>query len=87
MANAFFILFRYYLRVDGVKVRLFDTRMFHEFGTNYILREFKHLESDFNQLKMKGFKGGSDWALNPSQADEVSKFMEERLKVTERISF
>jgi hypothetical protein len=36
---------------------------------------------------MKGFKGGSDWALNPSQADEVSKFMEERLKVTERISF
>jgi type 2A phosphatase activator TIP41 len=48
MANAFFILFRYYLRVDGVKVRLFDTRMFHEFGTNYILREFKHLESDFN---------------------------------------
>lgn len=52
MDSAFFVLVRYYLRVDGVKVRIYDTRIYHEFGTNEILREFKHQESDFDMLKM-----------------------------------
>lgn len=42
MPNSWFILVRYYLRVDNVIVRLLDTRMYHEFDTNFILREFKH---------------------------------------------
>lgn len=32
MKDCFYILLRYYLRVDGVRVRIFDTRIFHEFG-------------------------------------------------------
>jgi len=64
MANAWFILIRYYLRVDGVTVRLLDTRLYHEFGTNYILREFKHQESDFNKLRESGFNPSSDWMLS-----------------------
>ena len=42
MSDSWFVLVRYYLRVDGMLVRLLDTRMYHEFGTNTILREFKH---------------------------------------------
>ena len=42
MSDSWFVLVRYYLRVDNVVVRIFDTRLYHEFGTNYILREFKH---------------------------------------------
>ena len=30
----------FYLRVDGVAVRIFDTRVFHSFGEKEILREF-----------------------------------------------
>lgn len=47
MPNAWFVLVRYYLRVDNVVVRLLDTRLYHEFATNYILREFKHQEANY----------------------------------------
>ena len=40
MNNCFYVLLRFYLRVDGVKVRCFDTRIFHEFGTDNVHREF-----------------------------------------------
>lgn len=40
MNDCFYILLRYYLRTDGVNVRIFDTRIFHEFGTDFIHREF-----------------------------------------------
>ena len=32
MDDCFYCLIRYYLRVDGVAVRIFDTRVFHSFG-------------------------------------------------------
>ena len=40
MADCYYILLRYFLRVDGVLVRSLDTRVFHEFKTDYIHREF-----------------------------------------------
>ena len=52
MDDALFILLRFFLRVDGVRVRLIDTRIYHQFGSNEILREFKHLESDFEMLRI-----------------------------------
>ncbi|KAJ1914052.1 Tap42 interacting protein, partial [Tieghemiomyces parasiticus] len=30
---------RFLMRVDGVAFRLFDTRVYHEFGKNYLMRE------------------------------------------------
>lgn len=40
MNDCFYVLLRYYLRVDEVLVRIFDTRIFHSFNTNFIVREF-----------------------------------------------
>jgi type 2A phosphatase activator TIP41 len=40
MEDCFFVLLRYYLRVDDVIVRCYDTRIFHSFDQSYILREF-----------------------------------------------
>lgn len=39
MPDFFFILARFFLRVDGVLVRIFDTRYFHRFGTSVVVRE------------------------------------------------
>ncbi|KJE95005.1 hypothetical protein CAOG_005535 [Capsaspora owczarzaki ATCC 30864] len=50
MPGSFFILLRFFLRVDGVFVRVNDTRIFHEFSTNYILREFTSREQKFSVL-------------------------------------
>ena len=65
MSNCFYILLRFFLRVDGAIVRIYDTRIFHEFGTNYIHREFQHKESSWDELRAKGYDLSSEWMLHP----------------------
>lgn len=64
MGDCFYILLRYYLRTDGVNVRIFDTRIFHEFGTDFIHREFQHRESTFDELRKINFDLSSEWLLS-----------------------
>ncbi|XP_018336302.1 TIP41-like protein [Agrilus planipennis] len=52
MPSSFFILLRYFLRVDNVMVRVNDTRVYHEFNTNHILREYTSRESGFRDIKL-----------------------------------
>ena len=85
MKDSWFFLIRYYLRVDGVCVRIYDTRLYHEFGTNYVLREFKHLEGSYEEVKQNGFSLNSEWMLSETQADEVARHLPERAKVNEKI--
>jgi type 2A phosphatase activator TIP41 len=66
MDNCFYILLRYYLRVDGVRVRVFDTRIFHEFGQDFIHREFQYRESNYDELRKNGFEFEPDWMINPN---------------------
>lgn len=71
MEDCFYVLLRFYLRVDGVRVRIFDTRVFHEFGTDNIHREFQYRESTYDELRSKGFDLSSEWLLHPNQSDLV----------------
>lgn len=50
MPTSFFVLLRYFLRVDGVMVRVNDTRYFHDFTKDYVLREYTNRESGIKQL-------------------------------------
>lgn len=52
MPTGFYILLRFFLRVDNVLVRINDTRLYHEFGTAYIIREFTGRESKIEDLKI-----------------------------------
>lgn len=52
MGDSFFILLRYFLRVDNVFVRFYDTRMYHEFSTSYIIRERTKREASIHDLKL-----------------------------------
>lgn len=72
MKDCFYVLLRSYLRVDGVIVRSLDTRIFGDFGSNYMLREFQHKEATIDELRMKGFIPDSEWMLSKTQADEVN---------------
>ncbi|XP_046716288.1 TIP41-like protein isoform X2 [Silurus meridionalis] len=51
MPTSFFVLLRFFLRVDGVMIRVSDTRLYHEAGKNYILREFSSRESKVSALQ------------------------------------
>lgn len=85
MGDCFYVLHRYYLRVDQVLVRIFDTRIFHSFDENVILREFQHKESSFDELRQKGFNLSSDWSLSKTQADEVFPQLGLKTKVLDQI--
>lgn len=51
MPTSFFLLLRFFLRVDGVLIRINDTRLYHEAGKNYMLREFSTRESKISELQ------------------------------------
>jgi len=87
MNDCFYVLLRSYVRVDGVRVRLMDTRIFHDFTSNYLLREFTHKEGDYADLRAAGFNPTSEWMLSQTQADEVAGALPLRAKVTDKIFF
>lgn len=52
MPKCLFILARFYLRIDGVLARINDTRIYHEFNKEYLLREYTNRESKLAALKL-----------------------------------
>ncbi|KAL5107633.1 TIP41-like protein [Taenia crassiceps] len=46
MPTGFFVLQRFFLRVDGSLLRLWDTRLQWRLGDKYVLREVKRLDSE-----------------------------------------
>lgn len=52
MKDSFFILLRYFLRIDDVMVRLNESRIYHELGKNYLLREYTSKESKASDLNV-----------------------------------
>jgi type 2A phosphatase activator TIP41 len=55
MEDCFFGLIRHYLRVDEVIIRIYDTRIYHDFKWNYILREFTVREDTWENIAKAGF--------------------------------
>jgi type 2A phosphatase activator TIP41 len=51
MPTCFFILCRFYLRVDGVMVRVCETRVFARKGKSYAIREWTRREATYAQLR------------------------------------
>lgn len=65
MPSSFFILLRYFLRVDNVMVRVNDTRYFHDFQTDYVLREFTNKECGIKEIKLPYTVFGDPNVLSP----------------------
>jgi len=87
MGDCFFGLLRSYLRVDDVCVRIYDTRIYHEFGKNYILREFSTRENTFDELKKKGFKFDSEFITNHRQSDIVYQSLDLKSVFRDKVIF
>ena len=65
MPRSFFLLLRFYLRVDGVLVRVNDTRLYHEADQAYMLREYTSRQSLASELKVSHQSGNAParWVL------------------------
>lgn len=86
MKDCFFGLLRSYLRLDNVVIRIVDTRIYHELGTNEILRDFQVRENTYSEIKSKGFDLGSQWSLNHSQSDLIYNTLDIKLHVNDKVT-
>jgi type 2A phosphatase activator TIP41 len=50
MPSGFYVLARYWLRLDHVVVRLHETRIHHLFGSDHMIREYTRKEEQFATL-------------------------------------
>lgn len=56
MPSGFFILLRYFLRIDNVMIRINDTRFHYEIEKNFILKEYTSKEAKVEALKHVSIK-------------------------------
>lgn len=54
MPSGFFVLARYWMRLDQVVVRLHETRIHHLFGADHFIREYSRKEEQFEALFAQG---------------------------------
>ncbi|KAG7395424.1 hypothetical protein PHYBOEH_003750 [Phytophthora boehmeriae] len=54
MPSGFYVLSRYWMRLDHVVVRLHEARIHHLFGTDHFLREYTRKEQQFETLFAEG---------------------------------
>lgn len=52
MPSGLFILLRFFMRVDNVMIRVNDTRVYHEAGSNYFLREYTTRDDKITDIKV-----------------------------------
>ncbi|KAF8927645.1 TIP41-like family-domain-containing protein [Dissophora ornata] len=53
MPSCFLILLRFFLRVDDVLFRVHDTRIYHRFGTNIVIRECSTRENSYRDTRAR----------------------------------
>ncbi|KAI9499148.1 TIP41-like family-domain-containing protein [Zychaea mexicana] len=63
MPSCFLVLLRMFLRVDNVVFRINDTRIYHEFGSPYVVREYTSREDRFQTVFNKLPAAKSDVSL------------------------
>jgi hypothetical protein len=51
MPSGFFLLSRFFLRVDNVLFRIYDVRLYRDFASGEILRETKGKEAPYDDVK------------------------------------
>lgn len=63
MPTSFFVLARFWLRVDGVLFRIFDTRLYHSFSSSppLIVRETSGWEAPYKTIKAVRFRSIKGW--------------------------
>jgi len=50
MESCMYVLMRFFLRVDGVLCRIHDTRLYHDYQTDFLIREYKEKEAMWKDL-------------------------------------
>ncbi|XP_044537426.1 TIP41-like protein [Gracilinanus agilis] len=78
--SSFFLLLRFFLRIDGALIRMNDTRLYHEADKTYMLREYTSRESKIANLMY----------VPPAlftEPNEISQYLPVKEAVCEKLEF
>ncbi len=64
MHSCFFLLSRFWMRLDGVCARVYDTRIFHAIGSDHLVVECSMKSLDYATLLEKCGKPAGDKSFN-----------------------
>lgn len=67
MPSCWLVLLRFWLRVDDVLVRIYDTRLFVEFGKPYVIREQQLREASAEELLKMGIPSKDSLLQDPDR--------------------
>jgi type 2A phosphatase activator TIP41 len=79
MPSGFFILLRFYLRVDNTLIRVNDTRLYHEVEKDYVVKEYSEREDKTDDLSVPP----AVWTNQSEIVDHLTL----RKEVLEKLSF
>lgn len=82
MPSGFYVLARYWMRLDHVVVRLHETRIHHLFGRDHLIREYTRKEESFDALFALGHTKNMS---NYTNIDTFQHLLPVREAVYERI--
>ncbi|XP_069460861.1 TIP41-like protein [Ambystoma mexicanum] len=80
MPSSFFLLLRFFLRVDNVLIRMNDTRLYYDTQKNFMLREYTSKESKISSLRN----------VPPplfTEPNEIAQFLSPRETIYEKLEF
>lgn len=84
MPDSFYILARYWMRVDGVMLRVCDTRVWGRADHPHVLRECTRREATFDELKAVGKEVDAGTVHDPNKFAHLLPVVS---SVTEAIHF
>lgn len=79
MPSGFFVLLRFYMRVDNVMIRVNDTRLHYETGNNYMLREFVSKEDKVRDITVSPH--------SQTDPNEIANHLTQRKELCEKLVF
>lgn len=81
MPTSFYILQRFFLRVDDVVIRIYDTRIYHELQNSFLIREYTEKESLIKDLVTKC----STRSL--TEPNEIYNLLELKKEIIDKLDF
>jgi len=84
MPHRLLLLARFFLRLDGVIFRLRDTRVYVEFSTGEVIREYIAREEEYDSVKAK-FGNGPDVTNLLREPDRIAQVCQVVETIKERL--
>ncbi|KAI8344485.1 TIP41-like family-domain-containing protein, partial [Chlamydoabsidia padenii] len=87
MPSCFLILQRFFLRVDDVLFRINDTRLYHEFGSPYLVREYISKEDHYKNIRQKlgagdiGLLNDANWIASILSTERTTVLERDRIRL------